>query len=88
MEKQIKFGVELPESAHKALNVARAQRGMKLKEATEEAFAMWVKDVDGVGMQLLEAHYGGKGVAAPKPSAVPQVKRLYPPEETKNKRRA
>lgn len=40
--RQIKIGVEMSEDLHRRVKATAASRGMKLKEATNEAFERWL----------------------------------------------
>ncbi len=44
-QEQIKFGIELPKELHRQLKIAVATRGLKMKEASEQAFAGWLEAV-------------------------------------------
>ena len=41
-QEQIKFGIELPKELHRQVKIAAATRGLKMKEASEQAFAGWL----------------------------------------------
>jgi len=42
-QSQIKFGIELPKELHRQVKIAVATRGLKMKEASEQAFTAWLK---------------------------------------------
>lgn len=42
-----KFGLEIPTDLHQRVEAAAAGRGVKIKEATEQAFESWLKTGDG-----------------------------------------
>lgn len=73
-QSQIKFGIELPKELHRQVKIAVATRGLKMKEASEQAFTAWLK-----------AHEkGGERAAAPeaKPAqAVSPFGHVTPEEE-------
>ena len=48
-ENQIKFGIELPKELHRQVKIAVATRGLKMKEASEQAFAAWLEAVSEAG---------------------------------------
>lgn len=52
-QNQIKFGIELPKELHRQVKIAVAMHGLKMKEASEQAFTSWLK-----------AHTEGGGIDA------------------------
>ena len=44
-QNQIKFGIELPKELHRQVKIAVATRGLKMKEASEQAFTAWLEAV-------------------------------------------
>jgi len=42
-QNQIKFGIELPKELHRQVKIAVAMHGLKMKEASEQAFTAWLK---------------------------------------------
>jgi hypothetical protein len=73
-QNQIKFGIELPKELHRQVKIAVATRGLKMKDASEQAFTAW-----------LEAAEGGKPAyksgAAVEPPAASPFGELTPEEE-------
>ena len=65
-QEQIKFGIELPKELHRQVKIAVATRGLKMKEASEQAFAAWLEAVS----------EGGKHPH--KPSESPEVEAASP----------
>ena len=47
-QEQIKFGIELPKELHRQVKIAVATRGLKMKEASEQAFTGWLESVGAV----------------------------------------
>jgi hypothetical protein len=41
-QEQIKFGIELPKELHRQVKIAAATRGLKMKDASEQAFTGWL----------------------------------------------
>jgi hypothetical protein len=41
-QNQIKFGIELPKELHRQVKIAVATRGLKMKDASEQAFTAWL----------------------------------------------
>jgi len=48
-QSQIKFGIELPKELHRQVKIAVATRGLKMKEASEQAFTAWLESVNQSG---------------------------------------
>jgi len=48
-QSQIKFGIELPKELHRQVKIAVATRGLKMKEASEQAFTAWLESVNQTG---------------------------------------
>jgi hypothetical protein len=44
-QEQIKFGIELPKELHRQVKIAVATRGLKMKEASEQAFTGWLESI-------------------------------------------
>ncbi len=44
-QEQIKFGIELPKELHRQVKIAVATRGVKMKEASEQAFTWWLEGI-------------------------------------------
>lgn len=44
-QNQIKFGIELPKELHRQVKIAVATRGLKMKDASEQAFTAWLEAV-------------------------------------------
>jgi hypothetical protein len=47
-QEQIKFGIELPKELHRQVKIAVATRGLKMKEASEQAFTGWLASAGAV----------------------------------------
>ena len=65
-QNQIKFGIELPKELHRQVKIAVATRGLKMKDASEQAFTAW-----------LEAMAGG-GKSSHKAGGAPQLEAASP----------
>jgi len=65
-QNQIKFGIELPKELHRQVKIAVATRGLKMKDASEQAFTAW----------LAEMAEGGK--PSHKTGSAPQVQAASP----------
>jgi hypothetical protein len=48
-QNQIKFGIELPKELHRQVKIAVATRGLKMKDASEQAFTAWLEAMGEVG---------------------------------------
>ncbi|MCL4395327.1 MAG: hypothetical protein M1482_11105 [Chloroflexi bacterium] len=53
-QNQIKFGIELPKELHRQVKIAVATRGLKMKDASEQAFTSWLASA-GEGKQSHKA---------------------------------
>jgi len=47
-QEQIKFGIELPKELHRQVKIAVATRGLKMKEASEQAFTGWLESAGAI----------------------------------------
>ncbi len=48
-QNQIKFGIELPKELHRQVKIAVATRGLKMKDASEQAFTAWLEAMGEAG---------------------------------------
>jgi len=71
-QEQIKFGIELPKELHRQVKIAVATRGLKMKEASEQAFTGWLESIaEGGKRSHKQAESAQVEVAAPFGSLTP-----------------
>lgn len=74
-QEQIKFGIELPKELHRQVKIAVATRGLKMKEASEQAFTGWLESVGAAPKHLTKA------AGSPQVEAASPFGELSPDEE-------
>ena len=74
-QNQIKFGIELPKDLHRQVKIAVATRGLKMKEASEQAFTKWLEAVGEVGK------HPHKAAGSPQVAVAPPFGELSAQEE-------
>jgi hypothetical protein len=79
-QNQIKFGIELPKELHRQVKIAVATRGLKMKNASEEAFTAWLEGTAEGGKPAHKAGGGAQGGGAQVEAASP-FGELSPEEE-------